>query len=303
MNAHQHLAKHVNNEKYLWIALSLTTTFIVVEIIGSIISNSLALLSDAAHLFTDASALIISITAMRLGRKEADKKRTFGYYRLEILAAAFNATVLFLVACFIFYEAIERFYFSPLFLKEHKIHTHSMLWVASAGVVINFISTRLLHSGSKESLNIKSAYIDAQADLLSSMGVILTALLIQITHWQHLDSLMAIIIALWILPRAWVLLKESINILLEGVPEGIELSEINDALLSLPGVLEVHDLHVWALTNGKISVTAHLVINHATRDKHPLLDMAIKILKDKFNILHTTIQIEVIHSDSASILH
>lgn len=288
--------KSVNHEKKLWMALSLTSVFIVVELIGSAISHSLTLLSDAAHLFTDAAALIISITAMRLGRRQADQKRTFGYYRIEILAAAFNASILFMVAGFIFYMAYKRFF------EVSEIHTTSMLVVASMGVIVNFISTQLLKAGSKESLNIKSAYLDSQADLLSSLGVILTAFLIRLTEWQHLDSLMAIAISLWILPRTWILLKESVNILLEGVPEGIELAEITGALLDLPGVTDVHDLHVWALTNGKISLTAHMVIE-ADAKEHNLLGAATKLLEEQFNVTHSTIQIETTQCHGNSNLH
>jgi cobalt-zinc-cadmium efflux system protein len=193
------------HEKLLWTALSLTTFFITIEITGSLISQSLALLSDAAHLLTDVLALVISIIAIRLGRKAADKKRTFGYYRLEILAAAFNASILFIVAFYIFYEAYQRL------LKPHDLQTMSMLIVAVIGLIVNLAITLLLRSASQNSLNIKSAYLDAQADMLSSLGVILTALLIQITDWIYLDSVMAIGVSLWILPRAWVLLKESVT--------------------------------------------------------------------------------------------
>ena len=290
--------KHLKQEKYLWIALGLTVTFTGVEIVGSLFSHSLALLSDAAHLFTDAAALIISITAMRLGRREADKKRTYGYYRLEILAAAFNASILFIVAIFIFYEAYERF-----FAASHAIHTTGMLVVAGIGVVINLTSTLLLREGSQQSLNIKSAYLDAQADMLSSLGVILTALLISLTNWQHLDSIMAIVISVWILPRAWKLLKESINILLEGVPEGIELADIHDTLLQLPGVSDVHDLHVWALTSHKISLSAHLVFNQDVQNEQAILQMANQVLEKQFNILHTTIQVESVKCRDHSALH
>ena len=183
-----HQKEHLKNEKYLWYALSLTTSFIFIEVTGSIISHSLALLSDAAHLFTDAMALIISIIAMRLGRKQADKKRTFGYYRLEILAAAFNASLLFLVSFYIFYEAYLRFW------VPGNVETESMLWVATIGLVINYICTRLLQTASKDSLNIKSAYLDAQADMLSSLGVILTAFLIfksyKSCHNRYISTIM-----------------------------------------------------------------------------------------------------------------
>jgi cobalt-zinc-cadmium efflux system protein len=291
------IPKSINHEKKLWMALGLTTVFIAIELVGSIISHSLTLLSDAAHLFTDAAALIISITAMRLGRRQADQKRTFGYYRIEILAAAFNASTLFMVAGFIFYMAYQRFFVSS------EIHTTSMLIVASIGVIVNFISTQLLKAGSVDSLNIKSAYLDSQADMLSSLGVILTAFLIRLTEWQHLDSLMAIGISLWILPRTWILLKESINILLEGVPEGIELAEITDALLDLAGVTDVHDLHVWALTSGKISLTAHIVIEPNTEERHNLLAVATHLLEEKFNVTHSTIQIETTQCHGNSKLH
>ena len=281
-----------HHEKLLWIALSLTIFFIVIEIVGSLMSRSLALLSDAAHLLTDALALIISIIAIRLGRKAADKKRTFGYHRLEILAATFNASALFMVAFYIFYEAYQRF-----FLPNH-LQTTDMLWVAIIGLCVNLIITLLLRSASQTSLNIKSAYLDAQADMLSSFAVILTALLIQLTNWEYLDSVMAIGVSLWMLPRAWALLKESLNILLEGVPEGIELADIHDDLLKLPFVTDVHDLHVWALTNGKISLTVHLVIE-VTKTDHKILETAAEFLGKKYGIRHSTIQIETVRCKKA----
>lgn len=276
------------HEKYLWIAFSLTTTFIVVEVVGSILSHSLALLSDAAHLFTDGSAQIISIIAIRLARREADTKRTFGYYRFEILAAMLNACILTLVAVFIFYKAYERFFETP------EIHTTGMLLIAIAGLIINIISVTLLRPGSKESLNVKSAYIDAQADMIGSIGVIITAVLIEFTHWIFLDSIMALLIALWILPRTWSLLKESINILLEGVPDGIDLKDIHAKLSTLPGVQDVHDIHVWALTNGKISLTAHLVVDKTHNNPH-LLQTSAQLLEQQFAITHSTLQIEETH--------
>jgi cobalt-zinc-cadmium efflux system protein len=278
--------KASKHEKYLWMALSITISFVIVEMAGSIISGSLALLSDAAHLFTDAAALIISIVAIRLSKKLADKKRTFGYYRFEILAAVVNAVLLFFVSFFIFYQAYLRF-FTPT-----HIQSLSMLLVAIIGLIANLCCMWLIYPGSLESLNVRSAYLDARADMLSSLGVIFTAIAIYYTEWQHLDSIVAIGISLWILPRAWTLLKECINILLEGVPEGIELGEIHDALLTLNGVFDVHDVHVWALTSGKISLTAHLVIDQSVENLQSLLKSASKILEEKFNITHTTIQIE-----------
>jgi cobalt-zinc-cadmium efflux system protein len=280
--------KNPSHEKYLWMALAITCSFIVVELIGSWLSGSLALLSDAAHLFTDAAALMISIIAMRLSKKIADKKRTFGYYRIEILAAAINAGLLFVVSFFIFYEAYQRF-FTPT-----EIQSLSMLIIALIGLIANLICMRLIYPGSLENLNIKSAYLDARADMLSSLGVIVTAVLIYFTKWQSFDSIVAVGISLWILPRAWTLLKECINILLEGVPEGIILSEVKDVLVTLKGVNDVHDVHVWALSSGKISLTAHLVVDKSKEDYQSLLKAVSQILEDKFNITHTTIQIETV---------
>ncbi len=277
------------HEKFLWIAFSLTTTFIFVEVIGAVLSNSLALLSDAAHLFTDASALIISIIAIRLGKRQADHKRTFGYHRFEILAATLNASILFAVAIFILYQAYKRFFLTP------EIHTMGMLSIAIAGFFINLISVCLLRAGSRESLNIKSAYIDAQADMVSSIGVIITALLIEWTHYEHLDSMMAILIAIWILPRTWKLLKESINILLEGVPDGIDIEKIQVALSKLSGVENIHDIHVWALTSGKISLTAHIVTGNNNQNNQAILISAGNILENDFDITHSTLQIEEVH--------
>ncbi len=280
--------QNLNSEKRLWIALVLKVAFIILEIGGGFFSNSLALLSDAAHLFTDAAALIISIIAIQLSKRKADTKRTFGYYRFEILAAAFNAALLFLVAFYIFYEAYSRFFF------PHPIQTTSMVVVASIGVAINFFSARLLQKSSEENLNIKSAYLDAKADMLSSLVVILTAIVIQNTDWAYVDSMMAVGISIWILPRSWSLLKESINILLEGVPEGINIEEINHALKQLTEISDVHDLHVWALTNGKISLTAHFVTANPTDNNQLLLKKASELLEQKFNITHSTIQIETV---------
>lgn len=294
-------------ERYLWIALGLTSIFTIVEIIGGWVFNSLALLSDAAHMFTDVASLVIALIAIQIGKKVADVKRTFGYYRFEILAAVLNAIILFFVAIYIFYEAYQR-----LFVPS-DIQPIGMLIVAAFGLLVNVIAIKLLKEGSKENLNVRGAYLEAWADMLGSVGVILAAIIIYFTHWQGVDSIIAIIIGLWVLPRTWLLLKESINILLEGVPAGIELNKIQTALESLPNVANVHDLHIWAVTSGKTSLTVHLVINPSTiksldnprhqddQDKdhlqfsqHILLE-ANALLKSQFKITHSTIQIETEH--------
>lgn len=283
---HDHGAIVAGNEKSLLFALALTATFMVVEIIGGLLTGSLALLSDAAHMFTDVAALAVSLAAIRIGQRAADARRTFGYYRFEILAATLNAVVLFLVAIYILYEAYGRFREPP------AIDSTGMIVVAAVGLIVNFIAIRLLRAGSSESLNVKSAYLEVWSDLLGSAGVIVAALIIRFTGWQWVDPIVAIAIGLWVLPRTWILLKQSLNILLEGVPEGLELDAIRRALCDVTGVLGVHDLHVWAITSGKMSLTAHLVIDEAVRDSQSILSDASSALERLFGITHSTIQVE-----------
>ena len=273
------------NEKYLWIALGLTSTFMVAEVIGGLIAGSLALISDAAHMFTDTAALAIALAAMRVARRPADANRTYGYHRFEILAAAFNALLLFAVAIYILVEAYGRF------KHPAAIQTGAMLGIAALGLVVNLISMRLLASGKDKSLNVKGAYLEVWSDMLGSIGVIGGAILIRFTGWAWIDPLIAVAIGLWVLPRTWVLLKESLNVLLEGVPRGVDISEVTQAMSAVPGVQNVHDLHLWALTSGKSSLTAH-VVYQAGADPQALLEPLKDILAQRFSVFHTTLQLE-----------
>ena len=189
---HSHATSETRNEKPLWIALILTSLFLIAEVVGGLMTNSLALISDAAHMFTDAAALAVSLAAIRVGRRPADSLRTFGYYRFEILAAAFNAILLFMVALYILYEAYERLKNPP------EIQSGAMLIVAVLGLTINLVSMRLLASGSNASLNIKGAYLEVWSDMLGSIGVIFGALVIRWTGWAWIDSIIAVAIGLWV---------------------------------------------------------------------------------------------------------
>jgi len=281
---HDHGASHAN-EKTLAYALALTTTFLIAEIVGGLLTRSLALLSDAAHMMTDAAGLAIALVAIRIARRPADRKRTFGYYRFEILAAAFNAVLLIFVAAYILFEGYKRIASPP------TIQSTGMLVVAIIGLIVNFISMRLLQGGSDKSLNVKGAYLEVWSDLIGSVGVIAAALTIRFTGWAWVDAVVAVAIGLWVLPRTWVLLKESLNILLEGIPEGVDIDAIEQAVLKIPGVTGVHDLHIWALSSGKISLTTHLTI--ASEGEHQsILNAVSSILASTFNIHHTTVQIE-----------
>ena len=281
---HSHAVPVAGNEKRLLWALGLTATFMVVEIVGAILTNSLALLSDAAHMFTDVTALAISLAAVRIGKRAADDRRSYGYQRFEILAAAFNALLLFAVAGYILYEAYERFRSPP------QVESTGMLWIAIAGLVINFIAMKLLVAGQEESLNIKGAYLEVWSDMLGSAGVIAAALIIKFTGWSWVDPLVAVGIGLWVLPRTWILLKASMNILLEGTPADVDVGKLRAAIESRPGVVEVHDLHVWSLTSGRHVLTAH-VVSDAPRPQELLREIS-ALLRNDYKISHTTLQLE-----------
>ncbi len=282
---HTHGKVRAGHERLLWIALALTFTFLIAEVIGAFLTRSLALLSDAAHMFTDSAALAISLAAIQIGKRPADKKRTFGYYRFEILAAAFNAVLLFALAIYILYEAYGRLSSPP------EIQSMGMLAVASIGLAINLASMQLLRAGSDESLNVKGAYLEVWSDTLGSIGVMAAAIIIRLTGWLWVDSLVAAGIGLWVLPRTWTLLRESINILLQGVPRGIDVEALESSLLAVEGVKAIHDLHLWSLTSGKNVLSVHIVASRGKREEQDIL-ADIDRLARGFDIPDTTIQIE-----------
>ncbi len=285
-SGHAHAVSAGGNERPLWIALFLTSGFLIAEVVGGILTNSLALISDAAHMFTDAAALAIALTAIRIGKRPADSARTFGYYRFEILAAGFNAILLFLVALYILYEAYQRLQNPP------DVQSLGMLVIASIGLVVNLISMRLLSAGKDASLNVKGAYLEVWSDMLGSIGVIVAAIVIKFTAWGWVDSVVAVAIGLWVLPRTWILLKQSINVLLEGVPEGFGLVDAKSAILGVSGVSTVHDLHVWAISSGKPSLTMHVVSNNAPEQWPAILASVRQLLAERFDIHHSTVQFE-----------
>ncbi|HRM15608.1 MAG TPA: cation diffusion facilitator family transporter [Acinetobacter parvus] len=281
---HSHAAVTEGNAKKLTIALILTTTFLVIEVIAGLITQSLALLSDAAHMFTDAAALAIALAAIQIAKRPADNKRTFGYQRFEILAALFNASMLFFVAMYILYEAYQRFTQPP------EIQSIGMLVVASIGLVINLISMKILMSSATESLNMKGAYLEVLSDALGSLGVIIGAVIIYFTNWYWVDTIIAVAIGFWVLPRTWILLKQSINILLEGVPEEVDIEKLRNDLLALDGVESIHQLKVWAITSKNIHLTVHLFAPNA--DRKQLHYAAAEMLSHEHGIAEVTLQIE-----------
>ncbi|WP_151801848.1 cation diffusion facilitator family transporter [Acinetobacter guillouiae] len=288
---HSHAVVTAGNVKKLTFALALTSTFLIVEVIAGFMTQSLALLSDAAHMFTDAAALAIALVAIKIGKLPADDKRTFGYQRFEILAALFNAMMLFVVAIYILYEAYQRFSQPP------EIQSVGMMVVAVIGLVINLISMKILFSSSKESLNIKGAYLEVLSDALGSVGVVIGGAIIYFTGWMWVDTIIAVLIGFWVLPRTWVLLKQSINILLEGVPEEIDIEKLRNDLLSVKGVESIHQLKVWAITSKNVHLTVHLFAPAA--DRNQLYQQVMEMLSHQHGITEMTLQIE----DNACMVH
>jgi len=269
----------------LWMALGLTGAFMVAEVIGGFVTGSLALISDAMHMLTDTMALAIALLAIHVGRRQADLLRTYGYARFEIIAAAFNALLLLGVAFYILYEAWKRL------SEPQDIASLGMLGIAVVGLAVNFLSMQLLSGHKDNSLNVKGAYLEVWADMLGSLGVIAGAAIIWLTGWQWVDSLIAVGIGFMVFPRTWVLLKECINILLEGVPPGMKLAEVEGAIAAVPGVASVHDLHLWAITQSKPSLTAHAVLSDGADAETVRLAIEARLQAD-FDLHHTTLQME-----------
>lgn len=282
-HAHNHTAGA--NSKMLAIALVLTTAFLIAELIGSFVFNSLALLSDAAHMFTDSAALAIALAAVKIGQRPADDARTFGYRRFEILAAAFNALLLFAVAGYVLWEGVGRF------LDPTEVQSTGMLIVASVGLIVNIVAIKLLSAGKDQSLNVKGAYLEVWADMLGSIGVIAGAILIMLTSWQWVDPLVAIGIGLWVLPRTWTLLRDTAHILLQGVPRGTNITEVRNVMNSVAGVAGVHDLHVWTIAGDDASLSAHISLVEGA-DPDVVRSGLLEVLDEQFGIHHVTIQTE-----------
>lgn len=270
--------------KLAW-ALGLTATYMVAEVIGGLVTGSLALLADAAHMLTDVGGLALALLAIRFAAREATPQRTYGYLRMEVLSAQANAVVLLLLTVYILYESYQRFVSPP------EILSGPMLAVATVGLVVNLISMRLLAAGSSESVNVKGAYFEVLSDMLGSIGVIVAALLMMWKGWWLADPIIGAGIGLFIVPRTWVLLKQVTHILMEGVPSSVGVTLLQDELSKIEGVISVHDLHVWTITSGFDAMSCHLVVADLSGQRDVLLK-ARRIMKEEYGIDHVTIQIE-----------
>jgi cobalt-zinc-cadmium efflux system protein len=270
----------------LWGAFALLAVFMVVEAVAAMLTGSLALLSDAGHMFTDVLGIGMALAAIYAASKAAtDPQRTFGLYRLEVLAALGNAVLLFGVAIYVLVEAARRFGDPP------DVPAGPMLVVAVAGLVANLVAFWLLRSGARESINVRGAYLEVLGDLLGSVGVIVAAAVIGLTGWTYADPIIAVAVGLFILPRTWRLARAAVRILVQAAPEHLDVTAVQQRLAEVPGVCDVHDLHVWTLTSGMDVASAHLTLDPSAQ-VGPVLVAAREALHDDFDIGHATLQVE-----------
>ena len=282
------LSAGAQHRRALLLTFGLTFTYFIVEVLGGLLTNSLALLADAAHMLTDVGGLGLALFATWISQRPASPAKTYGYYRVEILAALANAVVLFLISFYILYEAYRRFQEPP------EVQSLPMLAVAVVGLVVNLVGIYNLRRVSKESLNLQGAFLEVVSDTLGSLGVIVAGLIIYFTGWYYADPIFSVLIGLFILPRTWGLMTQAVNVLLEGTPAHINLKVVEDAMRSVPGVAAVHDLHVWTITSGMDSLSAHVVLAESLslQAGQKILETLNAELKKKFGIEHTTIQVE-----------
>lgn len=285
--AHEHDANQKNLRRVM-IALVLTGTFMIVEVVGGIISGSLALLADAGHMLTDTMALALAAMAFHVCKRPPDGKLTFGYQRFQILAAFVNGLSLLAVVGWILFEAVRRFV-SPI-----EILAETMLVVAAAGLLVNLISFAVLHSGDQENLNIRGAALHVAGDLLGSVAAIVAALVIIYTGWTMIDPILSIAVAALILKSAWTLVKRSAHILLEGAPEWLDVKAMQDRIVAgVPGVGEIHHVHIWGLTPQELMLTMHMKIADNVNSQSTVVRDTKQFLKREYGIGHATIEVDI----------
>ena len=273
------------NKRRLAIVLALTTSYLIAEVMGGLLTRSLALLADAGHMLTDVAGLGLALLAIQFAERPATPERTYGYYRIEILAALTNAVILIGISLYILYEAYERFRNPP------EVQSGAMLAVAAVGLGVNIAGIYLLRSTSDESLNMKGAYFEVLSDMLTSIGVIVAALIMITTGWYYADPLISAGIGLFILPRTWLLLRDAVGVLLEGTPSDVNPLALRQAMSEVVGVAGVHDLHIWSLTSGVNALSVHVVVAEGSSHED-VLDVVRRRVTSEFNIAHATVQVE-----------
>jgi cation diffusion facilitator family transporter len=273
----------------LIVVLVLTLAVLAAEVVGAVVSGSLALLADAGHMATDAAGIALALAAVTLAQRPARGRRTFGWQRVEILAAVANGLLLLGVAGYVLVEAVRRIGHPP------EIGSGLMLAVAAVGLAVNLVSLGVLHRGRGESLNIRGAYLEVLADALGSVAVIVAAAVIMITGWTPADIVASAVIGVLVLPRAWHLLRDALDVLLEAAPRGVDLHDVRTHILEVEGVIGVHDLHAWTITSGLPVLSAHVVVTEealAAGHGGRVLDSLCECLGEHFDMDHCTFQIE-----------
>jgi cobalt-zinc-cadmium efflux system protein len=284
-HAHDHHGHRGKNRRRITLALVLTSLYLVAEVIGGFVTNSLALLADAGHMFSDVAALALALFALWIAERPANAQRTYGYYRVEILAALVNGAALIAVSAFIVYEAIQRLQ------APEPIDAPLMIAIAAGGLVMNLIGLKILSGGKRHSLNMRGAYLHMLGDALGSIGAIAGGVAVWAGGWYWADAVASLVIAGLVIYSAVQLLRETVAVLMESAPSHIDVDEVRDALVGVTGVMDVHDIHVWTITSGLESFSGHVVTSGVV-PHDSLLDTLRRLLHDRFGIDHVTLQIE-----------
>ncbi len=283
--AHTHDEVRQGNRRALALALAITASYTIVEVVGGVLTGSLALLADAAHMLSDNVSIAVALLAVWLAGKPATPKRTYGYKRAEVLAALANGVALVALSIWIFYEALRRFDDPPEVLGGW------MLAIGLAGIGVNVAAGAILYGARTGSLNVEAAFRHVSADLLGSLGVVAAAVVILVTGWLAADPVVSVLIGGLVLASSWSILRDSATILLEASPRGIDTRSVGERLARAPGVVEVHDLHIWTITSGFPALSAHVLVGSG-EDCHARRRELEKLLRDEFGIEHTTLQVD-----------
>lgn len=286
---HGHNHTHAANKKTLMISFFIITGYMIIEVIGGLLTNSLALLADAGHMLSDSISLGVGFLAFTLGERVANHTKTYGYKRFEILAAVFNGVTLIIIALYIFYEAFQRFTNPP------EVASKGMLIVAFIGLLVNLLVAWMLMRGgdTKENLNLRATFLHVLGDLLGSVGAVIAALLIMFFNWGWADPLASVIVAILVLISGWRVTKDAVHILMEGTPRNINLHDIINTMKDIPGILDIHDLHVWSITSGQNALSCHAVVDEdlSIQESQKLL-RAIEHNLAHMGVNHVTVQME-----------
>jgi cobalt-zinc-cadmium efflux system protein len=278
------MERHTETRRLLWAAV-ISAVYFIAELVAGFLTNSLALLSDAGHMLSDVGAMALSLFAFRMARRPATHQSTYGFHRVEILAALFNGLTLWLMVGIIFAAAFNRFAEPPM------VKSFGMMIVAVVGLLVNIAAAAILHGGHRHNLNLRGAFLHVVSDAVGSVGAIAAGVIMLTTGWYLADPLISMFIGGLILFSSWSLVKDSVSVLMQSVPKGIRLEEVRLTIEAVDGVSKVHDLHIWAVTSDIFTLSAHAVVTNG-EDFHQVLNNIEDTLKEHFNIEHTTIQLE-----------